>query len=872
MGLNDAPLWSVGTYRGVISKIDLLFAIAHAITSHDLQRYIDIAKIVLGEDDPSLDLPEAERWAAPIRGKSREFSTALREGISETLVLLAVHGDHLFQARLGFNCELVVTKLVRELLTPLKTRILEANDRDLAAYAEASPNEFLSILEEDIRTEHPQTYGLMRPADSSVFGGGCARSGLLWALEGLAWNPNTLPRTALILAQLAEIEIDDNWVNKPINSLESIFRAWMPQTAADHDARLRVMKLLADKFPKVAWNICIAQLNTGHRTGSYSHKPRWRNDAQGFGEPFKTWDPTYAFMREMVEMALNWKSGYTQTMLCDLIQHLHDLSEEFQAKVWHILKTWAASNATDSDKAFVREKIRVTIMSRRGAMQSNKTDYANLSAAAKSLYQALEPADILNKHEWLFRSHWLEESAEELQNHDIDIQKREERVAKIRVKALSEIYESRGFTGIFELAEMGKVAHIIGSLMTERILQDKDIPSFLLAALSTNSNSLPWSRKSLISGALRAMNEETKLSGMLNKVQSDLSQADFVRLILLAPFRRSSWQMVDKLDEQYRKTYWDEIIPDWSRNEDNEANEAVERLLAVQRPRAAFSFVHFDLNVIGHELLFRLLSDMAKASNEPPGHYQLESYYVEQAFSFLDKSSALTLEEKAGLEFAYIDVLAKPWSRGDGIGIPNLEKYVEAHPEFFVQAVVWTYKRRGEGEDPQEWKVDPKHTQHLAERGHKLLDGLSRIPGHDDFGTLQADKLATWVKTVRNACAELDRLEIADVCIGKLLSGAPAGKDDVWPCEPVRQVLDDLHSNDVMNGAHTGLYNSRGVVTRGEGGNQERELADKYRVWANALQYSHPYVASELLMGMVKSYEHEANREDTEAKVRRRLN
>ena len=40
---------------------------------------------MLSEDDPSLDLPEKDRWAAGIYGKKRELSAALREGISETL-------------------------------------------------------------------------------------------------------------------------------------------------------------------------------------------------------------------------------------------------------------------------------------------------------------------------------------------------------------------------------------------------------------------------------------------------------------------------------------------------------------------------------------------------------------------------------------------------------------------------------------------------------------------------------------------------------------------------------------------------------------------------------------------------------------------
>jgi addiction module HigA family antidote len=868
--LNDPPLWSVGTYRGVISKIDLLFVIADSITAQNLRHYFDMAKMVLGEDDPKLDLPEGERWAASIHGKSREFSAALREGVSETLVLLAVHGKHLFRARLGFDCEVAVTGLIRELLTPLKTRILEANDCDLAAYAEAAPHEFLSILEEDLKTDNPETYGLMRPAGTSVFGG-CPRTGLLWALEGLAWNPSTLPRAALVLAQLGGIEINDNWANKPIRSLESIFRAWMPQTAADHDTRLRVMKLLADKFPKVAWKICIEQIYMDHQTGHYSHKPSWRNDAHGFGEPLKTRAPIFAFMREIIDIVLNWKGGHTREMLCDLIQHLHDLSEEHQAIVWDLVKLWADADASDTDKAFVREKIRVTVMSHRGMKRSQKTDSAKLSAAAKASYHALEPSDLLNKHEWLFRKHWVEESADEIHDDQVNFSKREERIMQRRTEALREIFKSRGLPGVLELAEMGEAASQIGWLMAKE-LQEEDIPGFLLAALPPTPSGPSWGKKNLITGALRALQDEKKRVSMLEKSKKDLSEADFVRLLLLAPFRRSTWHMVDKLDEQHRQTYWNEVASDCIHDVDDENNEAVERLLAVQRPRAAFACVHFKLEVIGPELLFRLMSEMVKEGNDQPGHYQLEQYYIEQAFALIDKSPVLRLEQKASLEFAYIDALSRPLSRREGYGIPNLEKYVEAHPELFVQAVVWTYKRKGEGEDPPELRVAPGQVQHLAaKRGFKLLEGLDRMPGHDDLGELQADKLAAWVKTVRDACAELGRLDIADVCIGKLLSGAPAGNDGVWPCEPVRQVMEDVHSKRMMEGAHTGLYNSLGATWRGEGGDQERELAEKYRSWANTLQYSHSFVASELLMGMVRTYEHEANREDTEAGIRRRL-
>jgi len=83
--------------------------------------------------------------------------------------------------------------------------------------------------------------------------------------------------------------------------------------------------------------------------------------------------------------------------------------------------------------------------------------------------------------------------------------------------------------------------------------------------------------------------------------------------------------------------------------------------------------------------------------------------------------------------------------------------------------------------------------------------------------------------------------------------------------------MEDIQSERMMEGARTGIYNSRGVHYRGEGGDQERELAEKYRKWGEALQFSHPFVASKLLMGLARTYEHEANREDTEAGIRRRM-
>ncbi|MGA8596462.1 MAG: hypothetical protein WB676_17270, partial [Bryobacteraceae bacterium] len=233
---DDPPIWSVGSVHGVSSKIDAFFAVRTHVTQKDLNDFLLAAEIVLSEQDPTLELPEDKRMFAGLYGKTREHSRALRDGVCETLVLLAVHGNNLFRDRIGVDMEGEIKLLIRRLLTPLTPEKLLSQIDDLTLYAEAAPDEFLRIIEEDLRSQEPQICVLMKPAESSLFTG-CPRSGLLWALESLAWKPERLLRVAKILAKLAERKIADNWANKPDSSLGSIFRSWMPQTAAPLEER-----------------------------------------------------------------------------------------------------------------------------------------------------------------------------------------------------------------------------------------------------------------------------------------------------------------------------------------------------------------------------------------------------------------------------------------------------------------------------------------------------------------------------------------------------------------------------------------------------------------------------------------------------------
>jgi hypothetical protein len=224
------------------------------------------------------------------------------------------------------------------------------------------------------------------------------------------------------------------------------------------------------------------------------------------------------------------------------------------------------------------------------------------------------------------------------------------------------------------------------------------------------------------------------------------------------------------------------------------------------------------------------------------------------------------LRELAHLEFLYLSALDD-----EERGIPNLERQLAQSPALFVQAVGLAYKRSDDGEDPPEWRIaDNEARSNIATQAYRLLHNAKRLPGTNDDGTIDVSKLKAWIDEGRALCKTHAREEVGDNVIGELLSKAPPGSDGIWPCEPVREVLEEVGNSRMAEGMAVGLYNQRGAQWRGEGGAVERELSAKYRGWSKQLAFEVPFM-SRLLERIARSYDHEAEWHDTDASLRKRL-
>lgn len=858
---DDSPVWSIGKNKGIISQLDSLNIVAHTVSSGDLERFFKVAKSILDEDDPTLDLPDKERRIINLNSHTREYSETLRKGISEAVVLLAVYGEMLFSKQVDINTTQKCELLIRELLTPLTLRKLKSNNNELPLYAETAPSVFLNIIEKDLNAKQPVIFGLLRPAETGN-SGTCPRSRLLWALEGIAWNPRYFPRVINILGHLSQIEINDKWKNRPIESLISILNAVMPQTAASLEERLKAVTTLLNKFPTVGWKICIKQIETD-KVCYPTYTPKWRSDSHGYGESFKTPESVQCFIEEVTQLVLS-RPFYNVDMLCDLISNMHTLLTKDQALAWEIIDNWHKAGASDKDIAKLRECIRLNILTH---PIHSKQCRASMTQHAKAIYEELLPSSTLIKHEWLFKKVHVELSADEIAcptNH----KKHDQHITKLRNAALADIMQEFGIPGIFALAKSENTSYLIGTLLGSGTLADEKIEELILHWLR-----LKYEQKCnghLVAGILDAMDEarrEAFYANLRNKITED----EALHILLVSPYQGSTWEQVDQLPPSLCERYWGDVIPRNIIDSAEDNNESVRRLLKVGRPKTAFATVKFRLKQIAPSLLVQLLSSMINDNQNVSDNADFEGDDIQRAFHLINLNRELSIEQKATLEFDYLEVLtANSIRNGQQENFPNLEKYIEEHPELFANAISCFSSQNEQNQDSIKSHMS-SGSQNLAHRGWLLLRAIHSIPGQNKITTQERRQtLSEWITTVRNCCTKPNQTDTADYFIGELLSNASVGQDEVWPNEAVRDVLENLQSEGLYRGVLVGLYNARGVYWRQEGGNLERVLAEKYHAWAEVLEFSHPFVSS-ILRSLANSYENEAKYQDNDAALQHRL-
>jgi len=859
----DAPVWAIGNYRGIVCRRDALFAVHSSLLDSDIEAFLKEVEFILSEDDPALDLEPEKRWSAGIYGKKREISGALRQAIGDMLVLLAVYGDELIKGRLD-KISPRIDRLVERLLLGKPYRNLVALSSDMQSLAEASPSSFLAAIEADLTKTDSQTRLMLRPVSPGGFDSP-DRTGLLWALEILAWDRAHYLRVVRILIALSEVPISDNYMNKPENSLESLVSCWHPETCVEIDGRIAALKVIVAASPEVGWRICLAQVAQRQRVATPNSRPTYRQITRS-GPRRMTNIEMYQMCNAALDLMLSWTALDTEK-LGELLKISDQLSDADQQRLIGKVEEWLATEPEDDTKSELTETLRLLGYSVGKKPPRKGTE---ISKYLSDLANRLQLDDPVQRHRWLFAESWIHESRVELEDGKFDYEKREKRIADMRDAAMAEVFAAQGLAGVLRLLTNGNASYAVGWHLSKSITAEQAID--LVGELIASDDIEMRAKRMTCANGLLNKDGEAEALKYASRVMatkdgvSVISDDAVIRLFQICPAGDATWRMLESERPDLVGRYWRELVPNAWRLEDHEMQEMVDRLLRANRPRAAFCSIRFEVEKLGGTTLAKLMRSLISGGDEEEGTYPLDGYRLSDAMKHLNASRELSTDEMAALEVAMVDTLTH-----NEYGIPNLEKKISSEPASFIQLIVLMYKRRDDGADPEHFRIlDDASKEVILHNVYRVLDYIRKTPGSNDAGEIDVTALIQWIKEVREQLADLSRGEVGDQRIGQLLGRCQTGKDGIWPHEAVRLALESVGTEEISRGMELAVYNSRGVVMRGHGGDQERELERKYRTWADALAPKYPFTAR-MLNNIAAGYRRDAERHDTDDDVRRRL-
>ena len=319
--------WSVGSDPLVRRKQDAWYLVSSEaawrllgryLLQPDLESFADAALAVLGRVDPALDLPSEQRWMAGALDHAPEHSKLLRSGLVKTLLMMGVHGAEtpspMSPARNTSR------RVIRELLEAANAdwRLWGSLSAHLSELAEAAPDQFLDAVDEGLGEPEPTLRRLFdREGDSAL--GPLLHTGLLEALEVLAWSPDHLGRVVPLLARLDLVDPESELrptdgersgvLNRPLRNLKAIFRSWLPETSAPLHERLKVLDGLRESHGEAAWHVMISMLPEMHAVGNSTLRPSvrdWALDARrGVGRSERARTVAEIVVRLLDDVGLN---------------------------------------------------------------------------------------------------------------------------------------------------------------------------------------------------------------------------------------------------------------------------------------------------------------------------------------------------------------------------------------------------------------------------------------------------------------------------------------------------------------------------------------------------------------------------------------
>lgn len=843
-------IWDIPFREIILPKI-MPFLTYNTISQFEL-----ISLEVLSELDPSLVLPVVERYLAGAKGLLWVYSMESREGIAEGLLLFkrfecieipGLRGKHI-------TLRSFINGIIAQLLDLSGWENWASLGHVLPILAEVAPDVFLRKLEKSLETGDDGVLRLFSEGGGSF--GSNPHVDLLWALERIAWLPDCFIRAVLLLAELAQTAPKTKISNNPSGSLMSIFRPVLSQTIASEEQKTDALELLVERYPEVARYLLLSMipsrgsiiLNSNNRPQSlsgYEHP-----DKDGINSR-RLWN----MVNNAVEILLS--GTYGCDVLADLIKEIPNLQHPSgrEAILNSLRRLSLAEDESSGSSCWnaLREVLHWQEIRKKAAKDIPEEILKKLHEH----YEKLTPDDLVARYSWLFSSY---------PRPPFDIgetdPKKDERIIALRESAISDILSNSEWqTVLLELIDSIKTPYKIGELLGETALEEDIGKRIKRIPLDGNPQ-----REQFFYSFMRFRLKHDNQEEYLVKAESQYAEDDdFIRFAItlstLEPIVEL-WDKIASYDDDIESEYWNRFPSSSLDSNEPELIYALKKLIEFHKYPGAILMLSHSLHY--HKPVGGLPAGLAEIIDAILDKLDQEdvlkeitaiSYEIRDLLENLVKYN-FDSERIFRLEMKLFYLLER-----SGYSFPGLSKCMIENPDEFVEIVKWVYKSE---EDETGRELDDEG-HNRAEFGFRFLHEWNGIPGYMP-DELNDEYLRSWISRVIEVCLEIGRGNIVLYEIARILKRIPSGSEETTLHEAVRDIIQNISSSTLDEAMMIEIMNVRGTWTKklGEGGEQERKLAERFRDEASLLSTRHNRT-KDILERVAKKYEEDAKRENIRA-------
>lgn len=834
--LPDSPLHQQNGVWAVRDRGALWEALGSRIFDGHLENLKECAELVLREHDPQFELDADSRFSAAIYGKVLEHSSHLRKGLAESLALLGARPEPLTNCTEG-NAQTTAVLAVRAIFDGADWIGWGSLNDVLPLLAEAAPDEFLSAVEHALAAT-PCLFDAIFAQEGGGIGGRSYLTGLLWALETLAWEDEFLVHAVVALGALAERDPGGQWANRPSNSLTMILLPWFPQTVASILKRKVAVETLLRESPDAAWALLLNLLPTKTGVSSGGRKPLWRRTIPTDWKDRPTQEEYWQQVAGYADLAADAALADVSRLI-QLIEHLDHLPKAVVTRTLTHLASPDVTDAPEDAKLSIWSSLTDVARKHRRFADAEWALPGDVVAEIESAAATIEPQKPQNLYRELFAGRdW------DLYEETGDWQEQENKLEARRQDVLRDLLRSDGIDVVIEFAEVMEapmqVGFSLGSL-GEPEVEERILPSLLDAEDDRHKHLAAG----FVSGSFRQ-----RVWPWVDSIDAaGWSQMQIGLLLSCLPFANETWERAKRLLGEGAAEYWTRCAVNPYQAE-GDLYTAVDQLLEHGRPRAAIDCLARlgDEQALDEKRAARALLE-AVSSSEPT--FSLHTHHVSEVIGALQDDPNADEDALLKVEWAYLPLLNK-----NNRGAPKtLERRLVSDPMLFGEMVRMVF--RSKNDQPSD--TDPSAEQKAAaENAYRLLQDWQTPPGTVATGGFDGDAFTEWMEAVRKSAEESGHLEVALHQAGGVLLHCPDDPDGLWIHRSVAEVLNQQNMEELRRGYSIAIFNSRGAHFVDPKGEPELELARKYRTQAEESEIAGYQRLAAMLRGVADTYEREA--------------